>query len=114
MKPRKWQAIVMVAFAWVLWEMTEELIITKTQERSKIEWKPLDGYDKFTLCKSAQKMLIGKLRKDKFSTNKYQANQLVKVLLSSPAKNILLIKQIACFPGNLDPTKANYRKSVPR
>jgi len=45
MKTKKWQAMVMIAFAWVLWERNSQ---------TTVKWTPLNGYSTKDEFNSAQ------------------------------------------------------------
>jgi hypothetical protein len=87
MKTKAWGAVVMVAFAWVLWA---RMPVTETEEA----WRVMDGYKSIEGCRKNQKIISGNISKNMKS--------------KGLSWNIVYKKkhsfQIACLHHSVDPT----------
>ncbi len=90
MKHKRWQAIVMIAFAWVLWDHTLS---------SDIEsWEVIDGYISISECKKAQKINIKNLIRNR--SGFYKTPTRPMAIHSKEGK----VKNYPCLPTtNIDP-----------
>jgi hypothetical protein len=89
MRSKRWQALVMVAFAWVLW--------IRSGDDSGYRWNIGDAYVEKRVCEGARLKVAADNAKHKWMTKdtEYMNHYVLR--------NKKVFREYICLPGTLDP-----------
>ena len=96
MKHKRWQAVVMIAFAWVLWLEYGENHQGGNRERS---YEPMEGFESKKECSSTRKNMGSKIMK---------GNDAIRTKVSHSGAIIIIYPggstgTLKCLPATIDP-----------
>jgi hypothetical protein len=98
MNHKRWQALVMVAFGWVLWGETSWIWDYPHRDKNAVEWKHYDAFETKAKCSAKIKRSMKNVKKD--GTFTITGDTFFK---TKKTHNLVRKFTFHCLPSDFDP-----------
>jgi hypothetical protein len=98
MRHKRWQALVMIAFGWVLWGEVSWIWDYPNHDKNNVEWKHYEAFETKAECSALIKRLMKKIKMDDRYT-------IIKntVIKEKKMANLERESVFHCLPSDFDP-----------